>query len=59
MDRRCRELIATDESAFVAEAFLDSIVVENGQGNAGFPDPSSTDESDRKKTLSQIDQLPD
>ena len=57
MNRRGRELIATDEPTFVAESFLDLIVVENGQGNAGLPYPSSTDESDWKKVFSEMDHL--
>ena len=59
MDRRRRELVATDESTFVAESLLDLIVVEDGQGDAGLPDPSSTDQSDWAEALSEIDQLPD
>ena len=40
-----RELVATDEPAVVAKLLLDSIVVENGQGNGGLSNTTSADES--------------
>jgi len=36
---------------------LDPIVVENGQGDGGLPDPASTNKSDWGKALGEIDQL--
>ena len=59
MDGRGWELIATDEATFAAKSFLDPIVVEDGQGNAGFPDPSSTDESDWTEVFGEMDDLLD
>jgi hypothetical protein len=47
------ELVAADEPAVVAKPLLDSIVVENGQGDGGFPDPASADESDWAKAFSE------
>ena len=40
------ELVAADEPAVVAEPLLDSIMVENGQGDGGLPNPSDANESD-------------
>ena len=55
MATRGRELVATDEPAVVAEPLLDSIVVENGQGNGGLSNSASADESDWAKVLSKVD----
>ena len=59
MNRRGRELVATDKSTFVAKSLLDPIVVENGTGDTGFPDPSSTDESDWTEVFGEMDNLLD
>ena len=53
------ELVTADESAVMTESLLDSIVVENGQGDRGFADPTGTDESDGAKVLGEIDCLLD
>ena len=47
MSTRRRELVATDESTVISKPFLDSIVVEDREGNECFPDPPCADESDR------------
>ena len=52
-------MVATDESTFVTKSLLDSIVVENSQGNAGLPNPSGTDESNWTKAFSEMDDLLD
>jgi hypothetical protein len=52
------ELVATDEPAVVAKPLLDSIVVENGQGDGGFPDPAGADESDWTKVFERDGLLP-
>ena len=57
MTTRWRELIATDEPTVMAKSLLDPIVVKNSQGNGGFANPSSTNESDWSKILSEIDYL--
>ena len=57
MNTRCGELVATDEPTVVAKPVLDSIVVENGQGDGRFSNSASTNKSDRNKVLSQIDYL--
>ena len=51
------ELIATDEPTVGSEAFLDAIVVEDGEGNGGFSDPPRTDESDRGEVFCETDDL--
>ena len=51
------ELVATDESTVVSKPLLDAVVVEDGQSNGGFPDPSWTDESDWSKAFREVDDL--
>ena len=46
MGERGRELVTTDEPTVVAKPFLDAIVVENGQGDGSFPNPTYPDERD-------------
>ena len=53
------ELVATDEPAVMPEPLLDSIMVEDCQGDRGFPDPTGADESDRTKVFGEIDCLLD
>ena len=53
------ELVATDEQTVIAKPPLDSIVVENSQGNRGLADSASADESDWNEVLGEIDYLPD
>ena len=55
MSARGGELVATDESTVVAKPPLDSVVVENGQGNGCLPDSSGTNKGDRNEILSEID----
>ena len=43
----------------MAESFLDPIVVKNGEGDTGFPDPSGTDESDWTEVFCEVDNLLD
>ena len=55
MGARSRELITTDKSTVVAKPLLDSIMVENGQGDGRLANHASADESDRSKVLSETD----
>ena len=59
MNRRGWELVTTDKSAFVTKSLLDPIVVEDGQGYTGFPDPSSTDESDWTEVFNKVNNVLD
>ena len=59
MSTRGGELVATNEPAIVDKSLLDSIVVENSQGDGGFADSAGPDESDWAKVLSEIDCLRD
>ena len=51
------EFIATDEPAVIAKPFLDTIVVESGEGDRSFPDPSRTDESDGFQVFGKTNDL--
>ena len=53
------ELVAADEPAVVVIPLLDSIMVENFQGDRGFPNPAGADESDWATVLGKIDCLLD
>ena len=59
MGARWRELVTTNESTVMAKPLLDSIVVEDGQGDRSLADSPSTDESDWSTVLSEIDYLLD
>ena len=59
MSTRRWELVATDESTVIAEMILDAIVMEDGEGDGGFPDPPWTDESDRFQFLCERNNLLD
>ena len=59
MNRRGWELVTTDELVFVAKSFRNPIVVENGKGDTGLPNPPRTDESDWTKVFSEMDNLLD
>ena len=59
MSTRGGELVAADEPAVISEPLLDSIVVEDGQGDGCFPDPPWTDESDWGEVLCETDNLLD
>ena len=56
---RWGELVATDEPTIVSKSFLDAIVVEDGQSNGCFPDPSWTDESDCSEVFCEANDLLD
>ena len=51
------ELVAADEPAVVAKSLLDPILVENGQGDRGFPNSASADESDWMKVFGEMNDL--
>ena len=53
------EPITTNESAVVTKPLLDPVMVEDGQGDGGFADSPSTNESDWSKLLGEIDYLLD
>ena len=59
MCARGGELVATDEPTVGPKPFLDAIVVEDAQGDRGFPDPSCSDESDWSETFRETDDLLD
>ena len=59
MRTRGGELVATDEPTVVSKPFLDPIVVEDGQSDGGFPDPSWTDESDWSEGFCEANDLLD
>jgi hypothetical protein len=52
-------LVTAEESTIVAKPLLDPVVMENGQGDGGFADSSSTNESDWNKLFSEINYLLD
>ena len=43
----------------MAKPLLDSVMMENGQGDRGLADPASTGQGDWNKVLGEIDYLPD
>ena len=51
MSERGGELVATDETAIVAETLLDTVAVEDGQGGARLANSASTDKSDGSKVF--------
>ena len=56
-----RELVASDEPTVVAKPLLDAIVMEDGQSDGCFSNPSSTDEGHRgevfRETNDPLNQL--
>ena len=54
-----RESVTTDEPAVVAIPLLDSIMVENCQGDRGLPNPAGADKSDWVKSFDEINCLLD
>ena len=56
---RSRELFAAEESTVLAKSLFDPVVVENGESNRCFPDPSRTDESDWLEVFGESDDLLD
>ena len=59
MGKRSGKLIATNESTVPAKSFFDSLVVEDGEGNRCFPDPSRANESDGFEVFSESDDVVD
>ena len=59
MRARGGELVATDEPAVVSKPLLDSIVVEDGQGDGCFPDPPWTDKSGWSEIFGEANDLLD
>ena len=61
MSARGWEFIAPDEPTVISKPLLDTIVVENGQGDGRLPDPPWTDESNRRQVFRKannfLDQL--
>ena len=53
------ELVTTDEPAVFSEPFLNAIVVEDGESDGSFPDPSCTDESNWGEVFCETDDLVD
>ena len=50
-------MITANESAVMAKPPLDPVVVENGQGDGGLPDSTSTNQGNWNKILGEIDCL--
>jgi hypothetical protein len=59
MRARSWELIAADESTVIAKPGLDAIVVEDGESDGGFPNPSCTDEGDGFEVFGETNELLD
>ena len=59
MSERGGELVTADEPTVVAEPLLDTIVVEDGQGDGSFPDPTCADESNGREVVYEINDLLD
>ena len=55
MSARSRELIATNESTVLAKSFLDTVVVEDREGDGRFPNPACADKSDGFQVFSEFD----
>ena len=51
-------MIATDESTVAAKPVFNAIVVEDGESDRCFPDPTWTDESNWNEMLRVTDDLP-
>ena len=51
---RSWELIATDEPPMIAKPLLDTIVVENGEGDGCLADSTCTNESHRVQVFGKI-----
>ena len=52
-------MVTPDKSTVMTKPLLDSIVVEDVQGDRGLANPARTDQSDWCELLSQIDNLLD
>ena len=57
MGERRRKPVTADKSAVIPKPFLDAIVMENGQRDGRFSDPSGTYESDWFEVFSKTDDL--
>jgi len=56
---RGRELVAADESTLVAKPLLDTVVVEDNQGDGSLPDSTGTNESERGEGFCKVDDFID
>jgi hypothetical protein len=56
---RSWELVAADEPSVIAKSFLDPIVVEDSQGDRGFPNSTCADESEWGEVFSETNDLLD
>ena len=54
---RSRKPITADESTVVAKAFLNAIMVEDGQGERSFPDSARTYEDNRSEGMILSNQI--
>jgi len=59
MSARGGELVATDKTTVGPKPFLDAIVVEDGEGDGRFPNPSCADESNWSEIFCEADDLID
>jgi hypothetical protein len=59
MGGRGWKLIASDKSSVFAKSFFDQLVVEGGEGDRCFPDPSRANESDGFQICRKFNNLPD
>jgi hypothetical protein len=59
MGTRSWELVTADEPTVIAKPLLYVIVVEDGQGDGGFPDATCTDESGWGEGFCETNDLPD
>jgi hypothetical protein len=54
---RSGELVTTNEPTIIAKPLPDAIVMEDGQRDGCFTDPSGTDESDGLQVFSETEDL--
>ena len=59
MGARSWELITPDEPTVVTEPLFDAVVVEDGEGNRRFPNPSCTDKGDWNEGFCEASNLLD
>jgi len=59
MRGRGRESITTNESTVIIKPLLDSVVVEDGQGDRGLADSPSTNQGNRGRLFGETDYLLD
>jgi hypothetical protein len=58
MREGCRELVAPDETAVLAETSLDAIVMKDSQRDRCLADPSSADQSHGFEVFGEANNLP-